>query len=78
MTYWWSQTSFFYQGLFLEVVWGVGGMEDEDMHACIYCFPGTTVCLAPASGVIFNLNTTVRLHAGTNETSIALLFLGDQ
>ena len=53
-------------------------MEDEDMHACIYCFPGTSVCLAPASGVIFNLNTTVRLHAGTNETSIALLFLGDQ
>ena len=53
-------------------------MEDEDVHACNYCFPGTSVCLAPASGVIFNLNTTVRLHAGTNETSIALLFLGDQ
>ena len=48
------------------------------MHACNYCFPGTSVCLAPASGVIFNLNTTVGVHAGTNETSIALLFLGDQ
>ena len=52
-------------------------MEDEDVHASNYCFP-VSVCLAPASGVIFNLNTTVRLHAGTNETSIALLFLGDQ
>ena len=54
-------------------------MEDEDMHVCNYCFPGTSVCLAPASGVIFNLNTTVvGLHAGTNETSIALFFFGEQ
>lgn len=67
-----------YQGLFLEVVWGGGVMENENMHVCNYCFPGTSVCLAPASGVIFNLNTTVGLHAGTKETSIALLFLWDQ
>ena len=77
MTYWWSQTKFYIRGYFCR--WFGGGvMEDEDMHVCNYCFPGTSVCLAPASGVIFNLNTTVGLHAGTKETSIALLFFGDQ